>query len=172
MTRPGLNAATRTVDPDNRLVARGLEADWEKTLAALAAAEAELTRREKRCPAALSASERAMVLALGDDLNGIWAAPTTTDKDRKQLLHTLLDEVIITITADDAGRRAELQIRWRRRDQRTNSSAQTSPAKDPHRGRHDRVDPPPGPPPRRRGHRRDTQPARPAHRPRPVIHRQ
>jgi hypothetical protein len=33
-------------------------------------------------------------------LNGIWAAPTTTDKDRKQLLHTLLDEVIVTITAD------------------------------------------------------------------------
>jgi hypothetical protein len=52
-------------------------------------------------------------LALGEDLNGIWAAPTTTDKDRKQLLHTLLDEVIITITADGAARRAELQIRWK-----------------------------------------------------------
>ena len=72
----------RAVDPDDRLVARGLEADWEKTLAALAAAEAELARREKRRPAALSAGERAMVLALGDDLDGIWAAPSTTDKDR------------------------------------------------------------------------------------------
>jgi hypothetical protein len=103
----------RAVDPDNRLVARGLEADWEKTLAALAAAETELARREKRRPAALSADERAAVLALGEDLHGIWAAPTTTDKDRKQLLHTLLYEVIITITADDAGRRAEPQIRWK-----------------------------------------------------------
>ncbi|HEX5296322.1 MAG TPA: recombinase family protein [Streptosporangiaceae bacterium] len=103
----------RAVDPDNRLVARGLEADWEQTLAALAAAETELARREHRRPPALSADERATVLALGEDLNGIWAAPTTTDKDRKQLLHTLLDEVIITITADDAGRRAELQIRWK-----------------------------------------------------------
>jgi Recombinase len=63
----------RAVDPDNRLVARGLEADWEKTLAALAAAEAELARRQKRRPAALSPGERATVLALGDDLNGIWA---------------------------------------------------------------------------------------------------
>jgi hypothetical protein len=103
----------RAIDPDNRLVARGLEADWEKTLAALAAAEIELSRREKRRPAVLSAGECATVLALGEDLNGIWAAPTTTDKDRKQLLHTLFDEVIITITANDASRRAELQIRWK-----------------------------------------------------------
>jgi hypothetical protein len=103
----------RAVDPDNRLVARGLEADWENTLAALAAAEAELARREKRRPAALSAGERAMVLALGDDLDGIWAAPSTTDKDRKQLLHTLLDEVIVTITTEGTSRRADLRIRWK-----------------------------------------------------------
>jgi len=103
----------RAVDPDNRLVARGLEADWENTLVALAAAEAELARREKRRPAALSAGERAMVLALGDDLDGIWAAPSTTDKDRKQLLHTLLDEVIVTITTEGTSRRADLRIRWK-----------------------------------------------------------
>jgi hypothetical protein len=90
-----------------------LEADWEKTLVALAAAEAELARREKHHPAALSPSERATVLGLGDDLDGIWAAPSTTDKDRKQLLHTLLEEVIVTITTEDPGRRADLQIRWK-----------------------------------------------------------
>jgi hypothetical protein len=103
----------RAVDPDNRLVARGLEADWEKTLTALAAAESELARREKRRPAALSAGERAAVLALGDDLEGIWAAPTTSDKDRKQLLHTLLDEVVVTLHGERAERRASLQIRWK-----------------------------------------------------------
>jgi hypothetical protein len=54
-----------------------------------------------------------MVVALGDDLDGIWAAPSTTDKDRKQLLHTLLDEVIVTITTEDARRRADLRIRWK-----------------------------------------------------------
>jgi hypothetical protein len=32
----------RAVDPENRLVARGLEAEWERSLGALAAAEAEL----------------------------------------------------------------------------------------------------------------------------------
>ena len=39
------------------------------------------------------AAERAAILALGDDLQAVWDAPSTTDKDRKQLLRTLLDEV-------------------------------------------------------------------------------
>src|ERR1019366_3984085 len=47
-------------------------------------------------PKALSEQERAAFLALGDDLGAVWDAPTTTDKDRKQLLRTLLDEVNIT----------------------------------------------------------------------------
>lgn len=38
----------RAVEPENRLVARGLETEWEKCLRDLAAAEAELERREKR----------------------------------------------------------------------------------------------------------------------------
>jgi DNA invertase Pin-like site-specific DNA recombinase len=92
----------RAVDPDNRLVARGLEADWEKALTAVSAAEAELDRRQKRRPPALTGDERAQVLALGEDLDGIWDAPTTTDKDRKQLLRTLLEDVVITITRDNA----------------------------------------------------------------------
>ena len=38
----------RAVDPDNRLVARGLEAEWEQCLRDLAQAEAELARREQQ----------------------------------------------------------------------------------------------------------------------------
>ena len=38
----------RAVDPDNRLVARGLERDWEERLRALETAKLELERREKR----------------------------------------------------------------------------------------------------------------------------
>src|SRR5216117_4014873 len=37
----------RAVDPDNRLVARGLEREWEESLSALEAAKAELARRER-----------------------------------------------------------------------------------------------------------------------------
>lgn len=103
----------RAVDPENRLVARGLEADWETALAALSDAEAELTRRQATRPKALTDDERAAVLALGDDLDQVWSAPSTTDKDRKQLLHTLLDEVNITVQRDHDHGAAHLLLRWK-----------------------------------------------------------
>jgi hypothetical protein len=82
------------VDPDNRLVARGLEAAWEQAL------------RDQ-------AAERDAILALGNDLDQVWAAPTTTDRDRKQLLHTLLDEVNITLHRDADHNQANLILRWK-----------------------------------------------------------
>ena len=103
----------RAVDPDNRLVARGLEAGWERALRAQADAEAELARRENARPRALTADEKTAVLALGDDLESVWDAPSTTDKDRKQLLRTLLEEVNITIRRDDADPHAALILRWK-----------------------------------------------------------
>jgi DNA invertase Pin-like site-specific DNA recombinase len=103
----------RAVDPDNRLVARGLETEWEHALRELADAEAELTRREAARPKALTPQERAAILALGDDLGQVWDAPTTADKDRKQLLRTLLDEVNITLHRDDPAPHAALVLRWK-----------------------------------------------------------
>jgi hypothetical protein len=101
------------VDPDNRLVARGLEGEWETALRELADAEAELARRQAARPKTLTAQERAAILALGDDLGQVWDAPTTTDKDRKQLLRTLLDEVNITLHRDDPEPHASLVLRWK-----------------------------------------------------------
>jgi DNA invertase Pin-like site-specific DNA recombinase len=103
----------RAVDPDNRLVARGLEGEWNTALQQLADAEAELTRRQTARPKALTPAERAAILALGDDLGQVWDAPTTTDKDRKQLLRTLLDEVNITARRDDPDPHAALILRWK-----------------------------------------------------------
>jgi len=99
------------VDPDNRLVARGLERDWEAKLAQVAAAEAELASRQQRRPKALTPTERAAIAALGGDVRLVWQAPTTTDRDRKELLRTLLEEVIVTVDRDAA--RAWLLLRWR-----------------------------------------------------------
>ncbi len=103
----------RAVDPDNRLVARGLETEWEQALRDLADAEAELARRETQRPKTLTADERAAILALGEDLQQVWAAPTTTDKDRKQLLRTLLEEVNISVHRDDPDPHADLVLRWK-----------------------------------------------------------
>jgi DNA invertase Pin-like site-specific DNA recombinase len=55
----------RAVDPDNRLVARGLEKAWEDSLAALETAKAELGRREQERPRVLSQEERSRITMLG-----------------------------------------------------------------------------------------------------------
>ena len=99
----------KSVEPENRLVARGLEAEWEKRLAELAAAEAELERRLRGRPGVLTDEEHTRIRALGADLKTVWEASTTTDRDRKELLHTLLDEVNITVSGSDA----HIVIRWK-----------------------------------------------------------
>jgi DNA invertase Pin-like site-specific DNA recombinase len=103
----------RAVDPDNRLVARGLETEWNTTLQQLADAEAELARRETTRPKTLTPQEETVILALGDNLTAVWSAPTTTDKDRKPLLRTLLVEVHITPQRDADEPHAELVLRWK-----------------------------------------------------------
>jgi hypothetical protein len=101
----------RAVDPDNRLVARGLEREWEESLSALEAAKAELARRELQRPRVLSQEERDRLLALGPDLAAVWHAATTTPRDRKELLRALLEEVIIKVERDKAA--AHLTLRWK-----------------------------------------------------------
>jgi DNA invertase Pin-like site-specific DNA recombinase len=103
----------RAVDPENRLVARGLETEWNTALQHAADAEAELARRQTARPKSLTPAERAAILALGDNLGQVWDAPTTTDKDRKQLLRTLLEEVNITARRDDPDPHARLVLRWK-----------------------------------------------------------
>jgi DNA invertase Pin-like site-specific DNA recombinase len=101
----------KAIEPENRLVARGLEAEWERCLRELEKAKAELARREQERPRTLSAEERGRLLALGNDLQTVWQASTTTPRDKKELLRTLLDEVIITVYKDE--QRAHLTLRWR-----------------------------------------------------------
>src|SRR5213079_1075450 len=101
----------RAVDPDNRLVARGLEREWEESLSALEAAKAELARRERERPRVLSQEEHDRLLALGPDLATVWHAATTTPRDRKELLRALLEEVIIKVERDKAA--AHLTLRWK-----------------------------------------------------------
>jgi DNA invertase Pin-like site-specific DNA recombinase len=101
----------RAVDPDNRLVARGLEAEWEKCLRELQSSEADLARRQADNARVLSAEERTQILALGKDVELVWAAPSTTDRDRKELLRTLVEEVIVDVNRETEN--AHLLLRWR-----------------------------------------------------------
>jgi len=101
----------QAVDADNRLVARSLEREWEKCLKALEAARLELARRERERPRVLTPGERDRLLMLGPDLGAVWEAPTTTARDRKELLRTLIED--ITLSVDRDRKEACLALRWK-----------------------------------------------------------
>ena len=101
----------QAVDPDNRLVARSLEREWEKSLKALEAARIELARRERERPRVLTPEERDRLLNLGPDLTTVWQARTTTPRDRKELLRALIED--ITLTVDRDRKEAHLVLRWK-----------------------------------------------------------
>src|ERR1700692_3338827 len=101
----------RTVEPENRLVARGLESEWENRLRSLASAEAELRRREQQQPDRLSPAHMQQLEVLGADIGKVWAATTTSDRDRKELLRALLEEVVLNLKRAEG--RVHLTLRWR-----------------------------------------------------------
>ena len=101
----------RKVEPENRLVARGLETEWEARLRELAAAEAELHRREASQKRTLTPEQLTKLRLVGAGLQQVWGAPATTDRDRKELLHTLLEEAIIAVHRSE--QRAQRTLRWR-----------------------------------------------------------
>ncbi len=101
----------RTVEPENRLVARGLETEWENRLRDLAKAEMELRHREQQRPNTMSPEQFQRMQTLGSDISQVWTATATTDRDRKELLRTLLEEVILNLKRAEG--RAHLTLRWR-----------------------------------------------------------
>jgi excisionase family DNA binding protein len=80
------------VEPEHRTVARELERRWEKKLEELEAVRTKAAGAlEHRRP--LSEAELARAAELGQHLEEVWAAPTTTVRDRKRLLRCLIEEV-------------------------------------------------------------------------------
>jgi DNA invertase Pin-like site-specific DNA recombinase len=97
-------------EPENRLVARTLEAAWEDKLAAVTAAEASLAAEQARQPSSLTDDEVRWLAAAGADIRAVFDAPSTTPRERKQLIRALLTE--ITVTVDQQARTAALTIYW------------------------------------------------------------
>jgi DNA invertase Pin-like site-specific DNA recombinase len=96
------------VDPDNRLVARSLERDWNDRLAEVEGLEREYASLPAPAAQPLGPEERQRLLALTADLPAVWHAATTTPAQRKQLLRFLVQDV--TLTKQD--RTIAIAIRW------------------------------------------------------------
>jgi len=99
--------AFHAVEPENRLVARNLEDRWETKLTALAEAEQALTAAREALPALPSRAELERLTA---DLPALWQASTTSNKDRKRLLRTLIAD--ITLLPESNRGKVRIGIRW------------------------------------------------------------
>lgn len=99
--------ALDAVEPENRLVARTLETRWEAKLAALAEAEQALEAARESLP---PLPGRADLEQLAADLPALWHAPTTSAKDRKRLLRTLIADVTLLPEPDHT--KVRIGIRW------------------------------------------------------------
>ncbi|EFH86165.1 recombinase family protein [Ktedonobacter racemifer] len=98
----------RAVDPDNRLVARSLEREWNEKLGEVEKLEREYAMQPKHAVLSLTASQREQIRRLAQDLPAIWHAPTTTFAQRKQLLRWLIKDV----TLSKRGNVIDVAIRW------------------------------------------------------------
>ena len=74
------------VEPENRLVARTLERQWEEALASEEQIKADYRRFLAAQPVTLSASEREAMRCLASDLPALWHAETTTAADRQAVM--------------------------------------------------------------------------------------
>ncbi len=84
------------VDPDNRLVADALEAEWNERLRALGSAQGDYERQRAADRAALSQEQRDKISSLATDFPALWADPRTEQRDRKRMVRLLIDDVTLS----------------------------------------------------------------------------
>jgi hypothetical protein len=84
------------VDPDNRLVADALEADWNEKLRALAAAQDAYEKASAADVNLVTDTERGELMALATDFPRLWRDPRTQMKEKKRMLRLLIEDVTLT----------------------------------------------------------------------------
>ena len=90
----------RRVDPDHRLVADALEADWNAKLRALADAQRRYEEESNDDARALDPEHRSQILAIATDFPRLWKDPATPARERKRMARLILEDV--TLIKDEA----------------------------------------------------------------------
>lgn len=101
----------KAVDPDNRVVARTLERDWNDKLVELETLQRDYTAVREREKLDLTAEDRAQILALAKNLPAVWHADTTTFADKKNLLRTVTRQVALS-PIEIPERKTRIRLLW------------------------------------------------------------
>jgi DNA invertase Pin-like site-specific DNA recombinase len=101
--RYGAERAARqyhVVEPENRLVGRELERQWEAALRDEQLEQEAYARFCREQPTALTSRERHAIRRLAHDLPGLWTAPETSAQDRQEIVRLLLEQVTVDVQGD------------------------------------------------------------------------
>jgi Recombinase zinc beta ribbon domain len=97
-------------EPENRLVARELERQWEQAMLQQRQLEEEWERWQRSTPVRLTMEDRALIRSLATDLPALWRADTTSTQDRVRIVRLLLDQVEVTV--DKATEHVTARLCW------------------------------------------------------------
>jgi len=96
------------VDPDNRLVADALEADWNERLRRLDALQQEHERQAQTDQGLLSEQARERIRALSEDFPRVWNDQRVAPIERKRMLGLLIEDVTLL-----KAEQISVHVRWR-----------------------------------------------------------
>lgn len=88
------------VDPDNRLVAASLEAEWNAKLRELHEAQEQRERHKHADRALLTTEQRENIQRLAVDFPRIWRDPKTPQRERKRLVRLIIEDVTLIKEGD------------------------------------------------------------------------
>jgi Recombinase zinc beta ribbon domain/MerR family regulatory protein len=98
------------VEPENRLVARTLEARWDEALKKQRQTEEDYHRFLAKLPRKLSEAERQRIRSLSDSVAALWHAPGTSALDRKEIARCVVERV--TVVVDKSTELNQVTITW------------------------------------------------------------
>lgn len=89
------------VDPNHRLVADSLEADWNEKLRDLERAREDYERRRQQDRLVLDEAKRARILELAVDFPRLWQDPKTPHRERKRMARLLIEDATLLKSQDE-----------------------------------------------------------------------
>jgi hypothetical protein len=95
-------------DPDNRLVASELERRWNQALQKIQEIEQQIQQRVR--PPELAPATREEFDRLASDLEAVWSHPKSDARLKKQIVRTLIEEVVVDV--DGEGGEIIAVIHW------------------------------------------------------------
>lgn len=100
----------QAVEPENRLVARTLEKNWEASLRDQEQLRGEYSEFQRTQPLTLDDAQRELIRHIAEDIPALWRSPTTTPQDRQQIVRMLVERIDLYIAGNSE--QTEIAITW------------------------------------------------------------